>query len=59
MAKTQIPTPGYIAREPDSFLLWFSGDEKTVHGFDEVISTPFSDRRALIEIAGQMQDIDW
>lgn len=51
--------PGYVAGEPDSFLLWFAGDEKIVHGFAEVISTPFFDGRALVEIADQIQNIYW
>lgn len=33
--------PGYVQGEPNSFLLWFDGNEKIVHGFDEVINTRF------------------
>lgn len=51
--------PGYVAGEPDSFLLWFDGKEQIVHGFDEVMNAPFFDGMPLRSIAEQLTDIEW
>lgn len=49
--------PGY--NSGDSFLLWFDGKERTVHGFDEVMNTLFFDGRPLCDIAEQITDLEW
>lgn len=44
---------------PTEFLLWFEGEERTVHSLDEVMNTPFWDGKSLAEIAEEVTDITW
>lgn len=38
----------------DTFLLFFSGNEKVVNGFDAVLTDPFWDGRTFCEIADEI-----
>lgn len=50
--------PGYLEDKPDSFLLWYDGQETIVYGFDAVLRTPFLDGHCLADAAGELTDLE-
>lgn len=42
-------------KKQDNFLLFFNGEEQTVHDIDSVMNTPFIDGHSLNEVAGQLE----
>ena len=51
--------PYYMQPNHYEYLLWYDGNEKTVHSIDAVMSAPFFDGHSLAEIADKLTDIDW
>ena len=51
--------PCYSKAKGYSYLLWYDGDETTVHSVDEVMNTPFWDGKPLADIADDVTDITW
>ena len=44
---------------PSEFLLYFDGNELTVHSIDEVMDTAFFDGKSLREITNDIIITDW
>ena len=44
---------------PTEFLLWYDGNETTVHSVDDVMNTPFWDGKSLADIADDVTGITW
>ena len=43
----------------DNFLLYYDGNEQTVHNIDDVMNTPFIDGKTLTEIADKIEITEW
>ena len=48
------PCYDHIAKQND-FLLYFAGEEQTVHDIESVMNTPFIDGHSLNEVAEQLE----
>lgn len=51
--------PYYLPSDGDSFLLFFDGEEQTVHSIDEVMNTPFIGGKSLNELYDQIKITEW
>lgn len=51
--------PYFLPPDKASFLLYFDGEEQTVHSIDAVMSTPFIDGKSLNELYDQIKIIEW
>lgn len=52
--------PYYLPKtKTKEFLLFFDGEEQTVHNIDDVMNTPFIEGKTLNDVADEIEITEW